>query len=119
MSVLYVDAEEGAAEDDAHGGGHTEGRIHRGVHPRLLDPGHQGSLVGEHLVKNMHVLNAVNSWQIHLKTLIFQQICSKNDYFSSIFCANYCPAWCRSGPAAAWSCSLARPPGYTAPCGEF
>ena len=61
MSVLYVDAKEGAAEDDAHGGGHTEGRIHRGVHPRLLDPGHQGSLVGEHLVKNMQVLNAVNS----------------------------------------------------------
>ena len=48
--------QEHAPEDDAHGGGHTEGRIHRGVHPRLLDPGHQGSLVGEHLVKNMQVL---------------------------------------------------------------
>ena len=39
MPVLDVDAEEGEAKDDPHGGRHAEGRVHRGVDPGLLDPG--------------------------------------------------------------------------------
>ena len=45
MSILDIDAKEGEAQYDAHGGGHAQDGVHGGVHSGLFYPS-VGSVFG-------------------------------------------------------------------------